>query len=114
MVLFILILVLGPVSAKGQPDPFQDDASVPWHIVADEVNYDDRAKIYIGIGKVREVGPDAAAAGIRVTETRARPGEGAQETACDMVALRVWGAGLCGKWPGRAGTQVVARAGCRG
>ncbi|MDH4206448.1 MAG: putative LPS assembly protein LptD, partial [Desulfobacteraceae bacterium] len=52
LVLFILILVLGPVSAKGQPDPFQDDASVPWHIVADEMNYDDQAKVYIGIGNV--------------------------------------------------------------
>jgi len=51
-VLFILILVLGPVSAKGQPDPFQDDASVPWHIVADEMNYDDQAKVYIGQGNV--------------------------------------------------------------
>jgi len=50
--LFILILVLGPVSAKGQPDPFQDDATLPWHIVADEVNYDDQAKVYIGKGNV--------------------------------------------------------------
>ena len=52
LVLFILILVLGPASAKGQPDPFQDDASVPWHIVADEMNYDDKAKVYIGRGNV--------------------------------------------------------------
>ena len=51
-VLFILILILGPASAKGQPNPFQDDASVPWHIVADEMNYDDKAKVYIGIGNV--------------------------------------------------------------
>ena len=51
-VLFILILVLGPVSAKAQPAPFQDDASVPWHIVADEMNYDDQAKVYIGRGNV--------------------------------------------------------------
>jgi len=52
LVLFILILVLGPALAKGQPNPFQDDASVPWHIVADEMNYDDKAKVYIGIGNV--------------------------------------------------------------
>jgi LPS-assembly protein len=52
LVLFILILVLGPASAKGQPNPFQDDASVPWHIVADEMDYDDQAKVYIGRGNV--------------------------------------------------------------
>ncbi len=52
LVLFILTLVLGPASAKGQPDPFQDDPSVPWHIVADEMNYDDQAKVYIGSGNV--------------------------------------------------------------
>ncbi|MBW2603938.1 MAG: LPS-assembly protein LptD [Deltaproteobacteria bacterium] len=51
-VLFILILVLIPASAKGQPNPFQDDASVPWHVVADEMNYDDEAKVYIGKGNV--------------------------------------------------------------
>lgn len=52
LVLFILTLVLGPAKAKGQPDPFQDDPSVPWHIVADEMNYDDQAKVYIGRGNV--------------------------------------------------------------
>ncbi|MBU1161345.1 MAG: LPS assembly protein LptD [Proteobacteria bacterium] len=52
LVLFILILILGPASAKGQPNPFQDDASVPWHIVADEMNYDEKAKVYIGRGNV--------------------------------------------------------------
>ena len=52
LVLFILILILGPSSAKGQPNIFQDDASVPWHIVADEMNYDDKAKVYIGRGNV--------------------------------------------------------------
>ena len=52
LVLFVLVLVLGPVSAKGQPNLFQDDASVPWHIVADEMNYDDQAKVYIGKGNV--------------------------------------------------------------
>jgi LPS-assembly protein len=50
--LFVLILVLIPASAKGQPDLFKDDASVPWHIVADEMNYDDQAKVYIGTGNV--------------------------------------------------------------
>ena len=52
MVLFILTLILCPVSAKGQPNLFKDDASVPWHIVADEMNYDDQAKVYIGTGNV--------------------------------------------------------------
>jgi LPS-assembly protein len=52
LVLFILTLVLNPVSANGQPNPFQDDESVPWHIVADEMNYDDQAKVYIGRGNV--------------------------------------------------------------
>lgn len=52
LVLFILILILNPASGKGQPNPFQDDASVPWHIVADEMNYDDKAKVYIGKGNV--------------------------------------------------------------
>ena len=50
--LFMLILVLGPASVKGQPNPFQDDASVPWHVVADEMKYDDKAKVYIGRGNV--------------------------------------------------------------
>ncbi|MGD8981017.1 MAG: LPS assembly protein LptD [Desulfobacterales bacterium] len=50
--LFILTLVFNPVSANGQPNPFQDDESVPWHIVADEMNYDDQAKVYIGRGNV--------------------------------------------------------------
>ena len=52
LVLFILIPMLGPVSVKGQPNPFQDDAKVPWHIVADEMNYDDQGKVYIGRGNV--------------------------------------------------------------
>ena len=58
LVLFILILVLGPASAKGQPNPFQDDASVPWHIVADEMDYDDQAKVYIGRGNVNIIKKD--------------------------------------------------------
>jgi len=52
LLMLILILVLDPVSAKGQLEPFEDDASVPWHIVADEMNYDDKAKVYIGRGNV--------------------------------------------------------------
>jgi LPS-assembly protein len=52
MVLFILILVLIPASAKGQPVLIKDNASIPWHIVADEMNYDDQAKAYIGKGNV--------------------------------------------------------------
>jgi LPS-assembly protein len=51
-IVFFLILVLGPSSAKGQPDLFKDDASVPWHIVADEMSYDEKAKVYIGRGNV--------------------------------------------------------------
>ncbi len=52
LILFILTLVLIPVSAKAQLNPFHDDASVPWHIVADEMNYDDQLKVYIGRGNV--------------------------------------------------------------
>ena len=52
LVLFSLVPVLGAASATGLPNPFQDDAKVPWHIVADEINYDDQAKVYIGRGNV--------------------------------------------------------------
>ena len=52
LLLLTLILVLNPASVKGQPNPFQDDTKVPWHIVADEINYDDQAKVYIGRGNV--------------------------------------------------------------
>jgi LPS-assembly protein len=52
LVLFSLVPVIGAASAKGLPNPFQDDAKVPWHIVADEINYDDQAKVYIGRGNV--------------------------------------------------------------
>lgn len=52
LVLFILVLVLNPVLANSQPNPFKDDATVPWHIVADEMNYDDKAKVYVGKGNV--------------------------------------------------------------
>jgi LPS-assembly protein len=52
LVLFNLVSFLGAASAKGPPNPFQDDARVPWHIVADEINYDDQAKVYIGRGNV--------------------------------------------------------------
>jgi LPS-assembly protein len=52
LALFILIPMLGPASVKAQPNPFQDDAKVPWHIVADEINYDDQGKVYIGRGNV--------------------------------------------------------------
>lgn len=52
LVLFSLVSVLGTALAKDPPNPFQDDAKVPWHIVADEINYDDQAKVYIGRGNV--------------------------------------------------------------
>jgi LPS-assembly protein len=52
LLLLILIPVLGPASVKGQTTPFQDDKKVPWNIVADEINYDDQAKVYIGRGNV--------------------------------------------------------------
>ncbi|HSQ86242.1 MAG TPA: LPS export ABC transporter periplasmic protein LptC, partial [Desulfobacterales bacterium] len=52
LVLFNLVSVLGTASAKDPSNPFQDDAKVPWHIVADEINYDDQAKVYIGKGNV--------------------------------------------------------------
>jgi len=52
LVLLALIMVSGNAMAKDQIDPFSDDPSVPWHIVADEISYDDKANVYVGRGNV--------------------------------------------------------------
>ncbi len=52
LVLFILMMVSDYALAKDQFNPFEDDTSVPWHIVADEISYDDKANVYVGKGNV--------------------------------------------------------------
>ena len=46
------VLAFGHASAQEVPKLFQDDKSVPWHIVADEITYDDNTKVYTGRGRV--------------------------------------------------------------
>jgi len=52
LVLLALIMVPGIAMAQDQFDPFSDDPKVPWHIVADEISYDDKANVYVGRGNV--------------------------------------------------------------
>jgi len=53
-VLFPLMVVLffGRASAQDTSPLFQDDKTVPWHIVADEITYDDKTNVYTGRGRV--------------------------------------------------------------
>ena len=53
MILLIVILVSGRVFAESSSSMFKDDKKVPWHIIADEISYDEKADVYIGKGNVR-------------------------------------------------------------
>ena len=55
MALFLLIMVLvsGRAFAENTVNRYRDDTKVPWHIVADEISYDDTSNVYIGKGNVR-------------------------------------------------------------
>lgn len=52
LILFIMIVISNYASAEEQFRPFQDDPNKPWHIVADEISYDDKTNQYIAIGNV--------------------------------------------------------------
>lgn len=48
----MVILISGHASAQDTSQLFQDDKNVPWHIVADEITYDDKTNVYTGRGRV--------------------------------------------------------------
>jgi len=48
----MVILIFGHASAQDTSQLFQDDKNVPWHIVADEITYDDKTNVYTGRGRV--------------------------------------------------------------
>jgi len=50
--LSILMVVANDVAAKSLFQSVQDTTNVPWHIVADEISYDDTANLYIATGNV--------------------------------------------------------------
>ncbi|MBW1726108.1 MAG: LPS-assembly protein LptD [Deltaproteobacteria bacterium] len=52
LTLLILIVTSHYASAEGKAPLFKDDPTVPWHIVADEIHYDDTANQYIAKGNV--------------------------------------------------------------
>ena len=52
LTLFILIAISNYASAEGKFPLLKDDPKVPWHIVADEIHYDDNANQYIAKGNV--------------------------------------------------------------
>ena len=52
LTLFILIITSNYVLAEGEFQLPKDDPTVPWHIVADEIQYDDNANQYIAKGNV--------------------------------------------------------------
>ena len=52
LILFILIVTSIYASAEGKPRLLKDDPKEPWHIVADEISYDDNAEQYIAKGNV--------------------------------------------------------------
>jgi LPS-assembly protein len=53
LVLLIVIPVSGRAFAENSASRFQDDTKVPWHIIADEISYDDKSNVYVGKGNVR-------------------------------------------------------------
>ena len=55
LVLILLIFILVPVRvfAENTLSRFKDDKNVPWHIIADEISYDEKADVYVGKGNVR-------------------------------------------------------------
>jgi LPS-assembly protein len=52
LTLFILIVTSNYALAAGKIPLLKDDPTVPWHIVADEIHYDDNANQYIAKGNV--------------------------------------------------------------
>ncbi|HUV77152.1 MAG TPA: LPS assembly protein LptD [Desulfobacterales bacterium] len=48
----MVVLIFGHASAQDTSGLFQDDKNVPWHIVADEITYDDKTNVYTGRGRV--------------------------------------------------------------
>lgn len=52
LILFIMIVNFNYASAEEQFRRFQDDPNQPWHIVADEISYDDKTNQYIASGNV--------------------------------------------------------------
>ena len=52
LTLFILIVTSNYASAEVKSRLLKDDPTVPWHIVADEIHYDDHANQYIAKGNV--------------------------------------------------------------
>ena len=52
LILFILIVTSIYASAEGKSRLLKDDPKEPWHIVADEIHYDDNANQYIAKGNV--------------------------------------------------------------
>ncbi len=52
LIFIILVILSSYTSARGQFQSFQDDPTEPWHIIADEVSYDDKANQYIARGNV--------------------------------------------------------------
>ncbi|MEJ2656560.1 MAG: LPS assembly protein LptD [Desulfobacterales bacterium] len=53
LVLFVVVLVSGRALAENSTSRFRDDTTVPWHIIADEITYDDKTDVYVGKGNVR-------------------------------------------------------------
>ena len=52
LILFIMIGISNNTLAEEQFRRFQDDPNKPWHIVADEISYDDKTNHYIARGNV--------------------------------------------------------------
>jgi LPS-assembly protein len=52
LALFILMISFGDVSAQGKFPLLKDDPKAPWHIIADEIHYDDTINQYIAKGNV--------------------------------------------------------------
>ncbi len=52
LMLFILIVTSIYASAEGKSRLLKDDPKEPWHIIADEIHYDDNANKYIAKGNV--------------------------------------------------------------
>ena len=53
LILLVLVLVPGRVFAENTISGIKDEKNIPWHIIADEINYDQKADVYIGKGNVR-------------------------------------------------------------
>ncbi|MGA7146033.1 MAG: LPS assembly protein LptD [Desulfobacterales bacterium] len=53
LILLVLVLVPGRVFAENTISGIKDEKNIPWHIIADEISYDEKADVYIGKGNVR-------------------------------------------------------------